>query len=217
MPNANVLRWRDGAGWIVLSGGGDVHNGQTADVEANALGRTKSGDPIAYVWAAGDIEAADTHLDILVELGAPTGYLVDVLTEDDDTLRSQLSVAGLIIIGDGPNIKGLRSGLLGAAQDAMSTAFERGAILMGIGNGAAVLGSLIHEQHGLDWVENVIIVPAYEQETEAQQLREQLLKHPDFYGLGLRSGSALALGPDGQVEAWGSEQPTVLLGKNLIR
>jgi hypothetical protein len=213
MPS--VLRWRDGLGWIILAGGGDIRSTETGEVEATALGRTKPGDPIAYIWAAGDVETADTHLDLLEDLGGPTGYLVDVLTEDDDTLRKQVSIAGLIIIGDGPNIKGLRSGLLGAAQEAMITAYEQGALIMGIGNGAAVLGSLVENQPGLAWVEKAIIVPAYDTEDGPPKLRDQLLRHPESYGLGLRSGSAVALGPDGKIEAWGTSQPTIMLGSSF--
>jgi hypothetical protein len=209
MPQANVIRWRDGAGWLVLSGGSDSAHGD--DIEATALARIEAGRPIAYIWAAGDVEAADKHLDALDELGGPTGYLVDVLTEDDDTLRQQLEIAGLVILGDGPNLKDLRSGLLGAAIEGIGTAFESGAVVLGIGNGAAVLG----EQDGLSWVEGAIVVPKYEAESEQARLRDLLKANPKAYGLGIASGSALGLGPNGEVEAWGDGKVTVTLGRNV--
>ncbi len=215
MPQANVIRWRDGAGWLVLSGGAESADGETADIEADALVRVKAGQPIAYVWAAGDVEAADKHLDALEELGAPTGYLVDVLTEDDDTLRKQLEIAGLVVLGDGPNVRELRSGLLGAAIEGIGAAFESGGVILGIGQGAAVLGAILGETTGLNWIESAIVVPKYDQEAEQSRLRELLKKHPDAYGLGIASGSALALGPNGEVEAWGSRKVTVALGRNV--
>src|ERR1041385_2863589 len=114
MPQTRVIRWRDGAGWLVLSGG-ESETAEGSEIEAETLARVPAGDPLAYVWAAGDVETADRHLATFEELGAPTGFLVDVLTEDDDTLRRQLADSGLVVIGDGPNLDGLRSGILGAA------------------------------------------------------------------------------------------------------
>src|SRR5215510_5107969 len=161
MPRTKVIRWRDGLGWLVLSGGADFESADGSEIEAETLARVPAGDPLAYIWAAGDVESADQHLATFEELGAPTGFLVDVLTEDDDTLRRQLADAGLIVIGDGPNLNELRSGLLGAALEGISQAFEQGAVILGVGQGAAVLGSILSEQQGLGWVEGAIIAPGY--------------------------------------------------------
>jgi hypothetical protein len=215
MPRTNVIRWRDGAGWIVLSGGGDFATGETGDLEVEVLARMQAGDHIAYVWAGGDVETADQHLASLEDLGAPTGYLVDVLTEDDDTIRSQLSSAGLIIVGDGSDITNMRSGVLGAALDGISKAFEDGAIVMGIGRGAALFGSVVDGQQGVDWVQGAIIAPYYNQEGVPEKLTDLLLKQPEAYGLGITAGSGLALGPNGQIEALGDRQVTVKLGHSF--
>jgi cyanophycinase-like exopeptidase len=215
MPQTKVIRWRDGAGWLVLSGGADFESADSSEVEAETLARVPAGDPLAYIWAAGDVESADKHLATLEELGAPTGFLVDILTEDDDTLRRQLADAGLIVIGDGPNLKGLRSGLLGAALEGIGEAYDRGAVVLGIGQGAAVLGSILSDQQGVGWVEGAAIMPAYDRESEAARLRELLVQHPEAYGLGIGTGSALALGPAGEIAAWGKGQVTVTLGRNF--
>jgi hypothetical protein len=212
MTQVNFIRWRDGRGWIVLSGGGNITSADTGHVEAEALARIPAGGPVAYIWAAGDIEAADRHLEALIDLGAPTGYLVDVLSEDDDSLRSELGDAGMIILGDGPNLKQLRSGILGAALDGMGQAYEHGAVILGIGQGAAVLGSFLDDQPGVGWVEQAAIVPGYEQAGQTERLRELLRKNPDAYGIGIGAESALALGPQGEVETWGKRQITVSLG-----
>lgn len=215
MPQTKVIRWRDGAGWLVLSGGMDADSADSSEIEAESLARVPAGDPLAYIWAAGDVESADQHLATFEELGAPTGFLVDVLTEDDDTLRRQLGDAGLIVIGDGPNLKGLRSGLLGAALEGIGAAYDRGAVVLGIGQGAAVLGSILAEQQGLGWVEGAAVVPAYDVDGEPARLRELLVQHPEAYGLGIGTGSALALGPGGEISAWGKVQVTVTLGRNF--
>ncbi len=215
MPRANVIRWREGAGWLVLSGGADSNSAEASEVEAEALARASAGEPLAYIWAAGNVEDADEHLIALEDLGAPTGYLVDVQTEDDDTIRRQLTEAGMIIIGDGADAKQLRSSLLGAALEGISAAYERGAVVLGIGQGAAVLGAFIDDKEGLNWIERAIIQPHYEQEASPAALRAQLAKHPDAYGLGVGTGSALALGPNGELAAWGKRQVTVALGSKI--
>lgn len=212
VPRNNVLRWRDGAGWIVLSGGGEVDSASTGDIEAEALARVHAGDPIAYIWAGSDIERADEHLVALDELGGPTGYLVDALTEDDDTLRNQLKIAGMIVLGDASDPATLYSALIGAALEGISEAHSEGAVVLGSGYGGTVLGSVVGTGKGLNWVEQAIIVPYYDRPNSAQQLRSLLTQHPTHFGLGLAAGSALALGPNGEVETWGNQQITVILG-----
>lgn len=222
MPQANVIRWREGRGWIILSGSGDFRAGEAAgvdDIEAQAIGRASAGKPLAYVFAASDIETADEHLASLEDLGAPTGYLVDVQSEDDDTLKQQLSDAGLIVIGDGLYLDQLRSGLMGAAIEGIADAFENGAVILAEGVGAAVLGSLLTNapegKRGLAWLEEAAIVPAFDTDSARQRLRDMLIAHPDGYGLGIGTGSALALGPNGEVESWGKRQLTVILGSQF--
>lgn len=39
------------------------------DIEAQALTRIAYGEPIAYIWAAGDADTADQHLALLDEMG----------------------------------------------------------------------------------------------------------------------------------------------------
>jgi peptidase E len=207
MPQANVIRWREGAGWIVLSGGGDED--ATSEIDSWALTRIRRGEPLAYIWAASDEEAADAHLDMLEEAGAPTGYLVDVLTEDDDTIRELLRDAGIIVIGDGAAQKRLRSGLMGAALEAMGEAHERGAVILCAGRSAGLFGAYTaSSETGMDWIENAIVVPYY----EGGELREPLVQHPESIGLGIGAGTALALGPEGQVEVWGGHRVTIILG-----
>jgi cyanophycinase-like exopeptidase len=154
-------------------------------------------------------------LALLDEMGAPTGYLVDVVTEDDATIRAQLDEAGMIILGDGRAAETLRAALPGAALEGMSAAYARGAVILGIGAGAAALGSFVEGAQGLGWIENAIIMPNYEQPERAAALHALLSAHPSAYGIGIGSRSALALGAQGQVEVWGERQVTVLLGSAL--
>lgn len=215
MPTANLIRWRDGAGWLVLSGGNDSIGEDAEDIEALALARVPAGKPLAYIWAASDVETADERLAALDELGAPTGYLVDILTEDDDSLHQQLSDAGLIVIGDGTDLEGLRSGLIGAAIEGIGAAFADGALVLAIGQGAAVLGSILDGKPGLGWIEGAIVMPHYNTANQPTRLHDLLLKNPTAYGIGIGIGSALTLGPQGQIETWGKRAVTVTLGSSF--
>ncbi len=167
MPHANIFGWRDGAGWIVLSGGGAPGN----EIEALALTRLPPGDPVAYIWAADSAESADLHLAALDEAGAPTGYLVDVQAEDDDTIGEQLAQAGMIILGDGPDIGALRGGIAGAALDGMAQAHAR-RLDPGDRRGRSGTRSKVSggesPRAGFSWLEKAILVPGYSAERDAE-------------------------------------------------
>jgi hypothetical protein len=214
MPQVNIFRWQAGNGWLVLSGGGAHDSSDVLDIEAHTLRRTVSQGPLAYIWAAGDIETADRHMDSLRELGARTGYLVDVLAEADDTLSRRLREAGMIILGDGPRVDTLRDALDGVVLDSMAEAFQRGATVYAAGSSTMAFGEHMPDGAGTNWLQGSIIVPGYTAEA-ADQLHERVQAHPRSYGLGLGAGAALALGPRGEVEVWGNESITVALGQDL--
>jgi hypothetical protein len=186
------------------------------NIEASLLRRTVSPGPIAYVWAAGDIEAADRHMDSLRDLGARTGYLVDILTEADDVLATQLAEAGMIILGDGPDQESLREALPGVVLRALDEAYQRGASIYSIGRSAALWGAAAVENGasivGFNWLANALVAPGYVSD-EADALRDWVHQlRAARYGLGLGAGAALALGPHGEVEIWGAPAVTVSLG-----
>jgi len=214
MPQVNIFQWRDGAGWIVLSGGGLWESEDNLNIQARLLGRTVSQGPIVYIWAASDIETADHHMDVLRDLGARTGYLVDILTEQEDVLLQQLSEAGIIILGDGPNSETLHEALVGVGLRGIEEAFRQGATLFAIGQSAMMMGAYQVQANqllpGFNWLANAILMPDYHAE-QADGLRELVHQIPNSYGLGMGQGAALALGPYGEVEVWGNAAITVSL------
>lgn len=217
MPQHNIFRWRSGRGWVVLTGGG--HGNISDDVsciEASMLGHTISQGPIAYIWAANDIENADRDMDALRDLGARTGYLIDILTEDDDALFAQLSEAGVVILGDGPNSALLRDALPGIVMDGIESAYERGATVYAVGQSAALLGTygatIDGVLPGMDWLAGAVIMPDFIPE-RADLLRDLVHDSAADYGLGLGFGAAIAFGPHGEIEVWGNQAITVSLGE----
>lgn len=216
MPQAHIFRWRSGQGWLVLAGGGPWHTDANFALESQLLSHTHAGGPVAYIWAASDAETADRHLDALGDMGARTGYLVDIMTETDDTLHTQLIEAGIVILGDGPNPLNLLDGLVGPAMAAIEEAYERGATIYAPGHSAALMGTHIlgdgEVLDGFGWLTRAFVVPYHTTEI-APALRESLLHYPSSYGAGLAEGAGLALGPRGQVEVWGNQQVTISLGQ----
>lgn len=220
MPQSSMFQWRDGAGWLVLSGGGNFKDNETLDIDTPVLSRTVSHNPLAYIWAAGDADTADLYLEYLVELGGRTGYLVDIAAETDESILQELREAGIIVLGDGQNSQHLHRHLKGDVLQAITNAYENGATIYGQGNSAMFLASWMNLtgtglQQGLGWMANSLIVPYYAPE-RAPQVKTWLQNViPDSYALGLGKGAALALSPDGSVEIWGKNDITVLLGQNF--
>jgi cyanophycinase-like exopeptidase len=216
MPHVNIFKWLAGRGWLVLAGGGPWETPDALNIQASLLSHTHSQGPLAYVWAASDVDTADRHMEALRELGARTGYLVDIMTETDDELFRQISEAGVIILGDGPRSEDLHDALIGVALRGIQEAFNRGATIYAVGSSAAMLGSFyLHDDEalaGFGWLSGAIVLPGYTSE-QADLMRAQVAARPESYGLGLGEGAALALGPRGEVEVWGNEAITVALGQ----
>jgi hypothetical protein len=212
MPSNNVFHWPDGRGWLVFSGGVDD------DIRATALGRTAADGGIAYVPMGGDLDSAERMLEDMLDLGAPSGYLVDVNSEDDATITAKLSDAGMVIIEAADDAVEARSVLLGAAIEGIQEAYQNGAIVLVEGASVMAFGAWIVANDGklvvgLDWLEASLIAPGVT--SAAAWARDILLSQPLAFAVGIGVGSALALGPDGQVETWGSREVTVALGRNF--
>jgi hypothetical protein len=213
MPSQNVLHWLDGWGWLVLSG--DAQEG--GEIRAQVLGRATADGGVAYV-AADAAESAEV-LNDMEDLGAPSGYVVDVLSEDDQTIQTRLADAGIVVISGQSDVDEVRSMLLGAAADGIQRAFERGAIILAEGTAASVFGAWVmldggRVVSGLEWLTSAFIVPTVTSLSESRSARSALEAQPTAIAIGIGAGSALALGPDGEVETWGRRQVTVALGRS---
>ena len=76
MTQAGPLRWRTGAGWLVLAGGGKWQNDETDEIDAAALGWANLDRPIAVLPTAGSTTAeGEALLEYYADLGGPSGYI----------------------------------------------------------------------------------------------------------------------------------------------
>jgi hypothetical protein len=212
MAIQDILRWSSGNGWIILSGGTSAGG----EVRAQALRRINAGGGVAYLGF--DEASGDETLDDMEDLGAPTGYLVNIVAEDDLTIREQLEEASLIMLDDSVSAEAWRDTLPGAAADGILAALENGAVILAEGRGAAALGTYMVDAsgqltRGLGWLEHLLILPEVTQIGNSDAARETLEQEADAIVLGIGQESAIALGPEGLMEVLGSGQVAIGLGR----
>ena len=209
MTGLAPFSWRSGEGWLVLSGGAHP----MSEIRAMALSRCNSGADIACITQADEV--GDAVMDDLAELGAPTGYHIDLAEPDNNLIYEQITSAGLIVIA-AHCADSLRSALRQTAVHALKHAFSSGTLLLCEGAAASLFGEQRWSaadgvMRGLNFVSGAVIVPAgADSGDHVARLVQNAL--PELAVIGLASGSALALGPGGQLETWGSHDVTVRLG-----
>jgi hypothetical protein len=215
---AEILRWPGEAeGWLVLSGGADAGGA----VRATAL-RVAPPTDVGVAYIGLSEASGDATLDDLEDLGARSGYLVNIMIEDDDTIRAQLRDASLIVIDDEP-LRTLRGALLGAASEAILAAHAEGAVVLIEGANAALAGGIVltdddgealdESLAGLGWVEGACILPGVTSLADSALARRALEAGAASVVIGIGVGSALALGPNGEIALWGARQVVIALGQ----
>lgn len=205
-----VLRWQDGPGWLVFSAG------HSDEIRALALGVAAADGGIAIVvlGAAGDQVLQDIN-----DLGGPTAYLVDILTEDDTTIRQKLGEGSVILITGDADLSDLRSALYGAAESGIRDAYHNGAVVLVEGRSSMLFGAWVllgdgELVAGFEWLESALIMPSVGSIADAPKARAVLDQQPSAIAVGLGPGSGVALGPYNQVEPWGNRQITIALGRD---
>lgn len=217
MSDNPLIRWRQGAGWLVLLGGGELDEGDFDGILSDLIAQTDLFRPPLLIPLAGDADG-ETLLETIQALGGPPGEVLPVLDDgdaDDPELARRALDASILILADGDNPLALVSGLHGTELGrALAQAYEAGTSILALGNSAMALGSLvmlssdsgdmIHVRPGLGWVENAVIEPHFTDLTPQSRLTQVLHYHSDVFGIGLPDRVALALSPAGTVETWGT-------------
>lgn len=212
----DILKWPDGGGWLVLSGG-SLHS---SEIRAQALARAIARDGgVAYIGVSEN--AGDATMDDMDDLGAPTGYLVNVMSEDDDTIIKQIGESMVVMIDDSEPVGLLRDGLIGAGEKGIRLAYEDGAIVLVEGASTELFGRYVMSadgvlRDGLNWLENALVVAGTNSLADSDVVQRVLAVQPETIAVGIGIGSALALGPGGQLETWGEGQVTIALGSDAL-
>ncbi len=211
MRETAPFSWQEASGWLVLSGSND----SLSEIRARALGRCDASGAIAYISFAGDL--GDALMDDMAELGATSGYLVDLEEGDNNEIYERLNSAAMIVIeavGAGDELCRL---IRRTAVHAMKDALNRGSLILLEGAAAACAGEFMLDAAGrtvagLGFVRNALIAADTRDLSENATLRAVRPQMPDAAFIGLAPGAALALGPDRAIETWGERQVSVSLG-----
>lgn len=214
MSADTILNWMDGLGWLVLSSEPTVD----AEVRAMALSRGKAEGGVAYIGL--DIDDAEEVMDDMADLGAPTGYFVNILTEDDETIRTQLVEASVIVITGDFTAEELLGALKGAALEGLKSAYELGAVILAESVAATLFGTITSlypgkAVPGLGWLEDAIVVTDIDSIAQSTEARAVLETHTAGIAVGIGAESALVLGPAGVIESWGQKTVTIALGGSI--
>jgi hypothetical protein len=216
MPQNYGFRWREGRGWLILIGPTDPHGEMQSDIRAHILSIASADGPLAALDVGGSIDAADRVLEDFEDLGAPSGFIVDPATDDDDTLRARLAEAGIIVLTGEPDGAAAFALLNGPAIEGIAAAHDSGAIVAAELGAAAAFGAFLVEwaigrqTAAFAWLENALVTTT--STTNGEVVRAWLMETRDLRAVGLGDDSAIAFGPDGEVELWGAKQIKVILG-----
>ncbi len=210
-----ALTWPEGLGWLILSGG------QADSIRTQTLHRLKPDGGVAYLGLRES--AADVTMDDFEDLGAPTGYLVNILVEDDDQIQAALREVSLIVLDGGEDPSRLYDALQGAAIDEMRAAHQRGTVILAEGSAAALFGAKWMDErgqlhNGLNWLQGGLILPGVvERGALRAQAQPMFWDNPHALAVGVPSESALVLGPQTSLELWGDQPVAVTFGPGFLK
>lgn len=215
MSSQPTLTWPDGLGWLILS------SEQSDSIRAQTLQRLKPKGGVAYLGLRES--SADATMDDFEDLGAPTGYLVNILVEDDEQIQAALREVSLIVLDGTEDPQRLYDALQGAALDAVRTAYDKGTVILAEGRAAALFGGQWFDergalQKGMNWLKGALILPSVaERSTLRAQAQPVFQDDPYAVAVGIPNDGALVLGPDGSLELWGDQPIAVTFGPGYLK
>ena len=186
---------------------------------AYLLARADFDRPIAFLTTGGTPPAqGEALLDYYADLGGPHGYVVSISTPAEAhhaENRRLLAQAGMILLGDGDGLSLAQTLPATPALTGIGEAFASGALVVGRGEGGVALGELLVTPQGTapgwGWIEGAIVTPRFAGAAAHPALQTALRANPHLVGIGIAVRSGLALGPEGQVEALGYGEVTIVV------
>ena len=201
-----------GAGWIALIGGGEFSFGETETADEAWLDKTPPGTVGFLPAASGSMEYGGhfaTYLD--ASFGREVATIPIYRTRDARRGKNCERIAGVSAVYLGG---GVTDHLLEALREtpglaALQSKLVAGGNVVAIAAAAQALGQVARSLFGgglfagLGWLPEGVVEPNFHPSHD-RRLR-QLLEHEEVrWGVGLPAGSALLLGPAGEVEVIGT-------------
>lgn len=201
-----------GSGWLALLGGGEFSFGETEEVDRAWLSKTPEG-PVGFIPAAsGSTDYSEhlaTYLDSVFdrELELIPVYRPRDARRGRNCERTDASAA--VYLGGGLADQLLEALAGSAVEDRLRKRLEAGGVVVAISAAAQALGEWVRSLRGGEYLNGLRWLPEGVVETNFDPAHDrrlrQLLERPGVsWGLGIPSGSAVLLGPEGKVEVVGS-------------
>jgi hypothetical protein len=136
-----------------------------------------------------------------------------------DARRRDHVPPGVVILSGGQSDRWVEALLEFALGVALLEALEAGAILLATDSAAIACGTWYLDAEaeevsgGAGWLPGAVVLTAREDPADYEAIRTLLSRDEPLYALSLRGERLFALGPEGEVELWGTESPTLLLGR----
>jgi hypothetical protein len=214
------VRARPWLGWLVLAGEIPSVSQEIVGISDRLLERV---DPsTGAVWI--DPETApDAGVEQLIQeieplLAAP----IERLGPQDGLPGAHVEVGLILITG---RDAGLWPSLMCSAGIGpwVGDRLAGGSVVFASSAAAAALGELVfsegavhQENPGAGWLPGAVLLPGVSDPADHPAVRQYLSETDLSYALGLRPGSAVAMGPQGQVEVWTGEPPKIVLGRGWL-
>jgi hypothetical protein len=207
-------------GWLVVAGGVPSDPMELVLVSDRLLERT---DPSLPAFWVDPERAANPAFERMIEdldlvLSAPVERL-----GSGEPAPVEVVDVGLIVMGgvdQGCWSEALRSSATG---EWVAGRLQQGSVVFAGGAAAAALGDRIfHERaepegvSGLGWLPGAVLLPGVTDPADHPTVKRYLTRTDHSYALGLPQGTAVALGPQGQVEVWAGDPPKLVLGKGWM-
>ncbi|MCA9912840.1 MAG: hypothetical protein KC496_05810 [Anaerolineae bacterium] len=210
---AQILKYVSGKGWLVFSGG----NTAGSEIRAQALARAGGYGTTVYISLADD--GGDSLMDDLRDLGARSGYFIDLDYDSPEEIEEQMKLASFIVIETGSSLDALYHALKGTALEQIQQAYQRGAVVLLEGLAINLFGRWVVSDdgellEGFNWVQNAFIEPESMGIDDSRAVQAVLSEIADAVAINIALGSALVLGEGGQLQLWGERQVTLSLGSN---
>lgn len=205
------LRRLAGEGWLALIGGGEFTFGETREVDRFWIEKLPSGALGFLPAASGSSEYGEHFATYMSDEFDREVKVVPIYRRRDARRAKNLQrieeVAG-IYLGGGVTDFFLEAVRETPAAEALRKKLESGGAVVAMAAAAQALGlaarSLMSRESvaGLGWLPDGVVEPNFDPAFD-RRLRELMVLPGVKWGLGLPAGSAVLLGPQGEVETLG--------------
>jgi cyanophycinase-like exopeptidase len=212
-----MIRRLSGAGWLALLGGGEFSFGETYDADRVWLAHTAPG-PVGFIPAASGSEDYGFHLaDYLDEEFEREVVTIPVYRGRDGRRgknAERIAEVAAVYLGGGVTDHLLEAIAGTPVAEALAARLRDGGVVVAIAAAAQAAGEKARSIFrgevlaGLGWLPGGVVEPNFDPRHD-RRLRQLLAAPGVGWGLGIPTGGAVLLGPEGVMEvvgeAWGVE------------